>query len=212
MAPLELVETQFKSLGKELIWKANGNGPDELDYTHNELKSIGNSITFQDKDRSNRQEILEILSSLCKTVALRATNRCLVGSVISVKIKNKGGLEAKNYIKQITLPKPINTFEEIFFEATKVFDMIWEEQVIKFIGITLSKLTNQFETSYQTSIFDKEKEVSKAQDIINQVNKKFKTNILKTGEEVRLNKIKKQNQSRYIESDRIIKHFDDDYK
>lgn len=108
------VHSVVGTMAKGLIWRANGNGQDELDLSHNDLKSIGNSVTFQDKDRNNRQEILGILSSLVNTVSIRAKNRNQVGSVVTLVIKDKGGLQAKMHRRQVTLPKPINSYDEIF--------------------------------------------------------------------------------------------------
>ena len=65
-----------------------------------------------------------------------------------------------------------------------------------------------FETTYQSSIFDEEVEKSKIEDIVSNVNRKLKEKAVVTGKEARLNIKKNNNQSRYIESDRIIKHYD----
>ena len=198
-------------LGKtatELIWQANGGGSAEINKEHNALKGIGNSKTFMVMDLSNRSEILKEISALVEKVSHRAIKRNMVGKVVSVSIKVKGGLEIKAKSKQITLQRPINSHEDILKVAIALFDKLWKENTIKFVGVHLGKIEDIFETTYQSSVFDVEVEKSKIEEIVSDVNRKMGSKSIVTGKEARLNIKKTQNQSRYIESDRIIKHYD----
>lgn len=192
----------------DLVWHAHGNGDDEVDVSHNDLKGIGNEVTFNEYDKSERKDILETLSHLVHMVSTRAKNRNAVGYVVSVHFKEKGGKEVKAVRKQRTLQVPINEYDDILKVAISLFDELWQEQTLKLVGVHLGKLTNMFEATYQTSIFDKNVEKSKTQKIVDDINRQFKSKVVVSGKEGALNLNKKNNQSRYLESDRIIKHYD----
>lgn len=201
------IEDMEMILGKSIVDIINnirGNGSDEINTEHNDLKGIGNSITFQDKDRSTRREILDMLSHMCEKVSGRMYNRNMAGSVISVAIKPKGGKEVKATRKQRTLSRPIHTFDEIYEEATRLLDELWNGETLKFIGVHVTKLDNIFDTTIQASIFDEVKEVSKTEMIIKEVNKELKKKVLTSLTELEKSEYIKQNQSRFIESDKLI--------
>lgn len=210
-ADVEDVESVLGIKSQHLIDQANGIGDDEINFERNELKGIGNSRTFMREDLFERKDILEQLASLVALASHRAVIRNMVGWVVSISIKKKGGKEVKAIRKQTTLSRPINSYEDILNEATKLFDSIWDESPLKFIGVSLGHLEDMFSSTYQASIYDKEKKLTKSEEIIHEVNRKFKSKVLKSGTEHQKSEYKKLNQSRYLESDRIIKHYDKDY-
>lgn len=210
-ADVEQVDKVLGIKSQNLIDQANGKGEDKLNFERNELKSIGNSKTFMVEDLVERQDILEMLGSLVALTSHRAKIRNLVGWVVSVSIKKNGGKEIKPIIKRKTLKRAINSYDDIMKEATMIFDSIWDEAPLKFIGVQLDNLDDMFSTTYQSSIFDKEKKYNKTEEIINEVNKKFNKKVIKTATEHQKYQYKKLNQSRYLESDRIIKHYDKNY-
>ena len=189
------------------IQNANGKGSDEIDLSRNELKSIGNSITFQDYDKNNQLEILEIIANLCKLIEARAKNRNVVGNVVAVAIKVSGNKEIRAKSKQKTLSIPMQDYDDIYNEAKALFHNLWDGSTIKFVSVTLNKIENMFETSFQMEI-GKEVKETKQKQIIKNVNNKFKNKVLYLGNEQLLKTNEKKNQTRYIESDKIIKHYD----
>ena len=189
---------------KSIIKNANGEANDIIDKKMNDLKGIGNSITFQDEDKFHRSDILKILSELTQVVSHRATMRNMLGSVVSVAIKEAGGKEIKSKRKQVTLKRSIQTYEDIFKEVTMLFDSLWDERPIKFVGVHLTKLSGMFTSTYQMGIFDNEVEKSKIEDIVDNINRKLLSKDLLTGKELTLNIKRNQNQTRYLESDRLI--------
>ncbi len=193
-------------VGEKLIDNVNERGSDIIDSSMNDLKGIGNSMTFMDKDRYTRGEILEIISHLSNMVSTRLNNRNMSCSVISVVIK-EGGLKAKVYRKQTTLNRPIRSFDEIFKESRYLFDQIWEENGIKFASVHVTKLSDIFHSTYQTSIFDDKKIKTKSSKIMDSINNKLGKKALTSLEEAEKTFEKKQNQSRFLESDKIIKRF-----
>lgn len=82
------------------------------------------------------------------------------------------------------------------------------EQSLKFIGLRITELYDKNDYSYQGSIFDKEQKTSVSMGVLDKVNSLMGKKVVMTGTEL-LNKNKKQqHQSRFIESDRIVKRFD----
>ncbi len=204
---VDQIKDLMGKVGPELVWKANGGGSAEIDKSHNQLKGIGNSKTFMVEDLTDRKEILENLSLLVRKVSYRAVSRNMVGKVVSVAIKESGGKEVRARSKQVTLRRPINSYEDIFDECIRIFDSLWKEESIKFIGVHLAKVEDMYETTFQMSAFDEEEELSKIDQLIKDVNRKMKSKSVVTGKEAEMNIKKKQNQSRYLESDRALKHF-----
>ena len=188
-----------------LLWNIKGNGSDKIDIKHNDIKEISNSITFQWGDKSSKEEIIKTLKTLVQVVAERVNNRNAVGKVISVAIKSSGGKEVKLKSKQKTLIKPISDFDEIMKYAINLFDELWDENSIKFIGVSLGKLEDKYSLTYQGSIFDTKEKTSKIEKIIKDTNRALKSNVTMNAKEYLDRQNKKRKQSRYIESDRLIK-------
>lgn len=196
-------------VGPILVAQANGFGSDEIDSSMNDLKGIGNSITFQWGDKHDKKEILEVFYQLCSMVSHRALSRNVVGYVVAVMLKESGGKEVKAVRKQTTLVKPINSHEEIYEVVKRLFDQLWNGDTIKFVGIHLGKLANMFDTTYQTNIFEEDVDNrTEVEKLISKVNKQLKTKAVVTATEGKLTLDKNRNQSRYIETDRLISHKD----
>ena len=201
----EDIDDILGAIGWSLVQNVNENGPDEIDISMNELKGIGNSITFMDRDRHIRKEILEIIKVLCESVSIRLNNRNMAGKVLRVVYKPRGGLEVKARSRQLTLPRPISTVQEIFHYATIIFDELWKEESVKFAGVSISKLSDIFENTYQQSIFDEKIKKSKVEDLMYKLNAKLGHKTLISLREASENIKKTQNQSRFLEADRLVK-------
>ncbi len=165
-------------------------------------------MTFQDGDKFERKEILEILDSLIEMVAQRMKNRNLYGKIISVYLKNSDAKLHKRNSLQKTLFRPIGSYAEIKKEAIQLFDRQWHEQSIKFIGIRMTGLVDKYDISYQSSLFDKQEKKSLSMGVMEKVNAFLGKKVLMSGTELLKREHKAQNQSRYIETDRVISRFD----
>lgn len=204
-ADVNHLEKIIGSIAKSIIKNANGDGNDVIDNKMNDLKGIGNSVTFQDEDKYHRKDVLEILSDLTQLVSHRATIRNMLGLVVAVSIKETGGKAIKAKRKQVTLKRPIHKYEDIYKIVVSLFDELWDERPLKFAGVHLGKLSGMFTSTYQMSFFDNEVEKSKIEDIIDGINTSLERKGLLTGKELKMNIKRKQNQSRYLENDRVIK-------
>lgn len=192
----------------EIIWNnVHEKGSDEIDSKMNDLKGIGNSITFMNEDKSNRSEILEVIKHLCNTISIRLNNRNMSGFVVSLLLKGTGGLNAKVVRRQVTLKRPISKKEDIFKVAIGILDDIWNEKPIKFTGVHITKLINIYENTFQQSIFEKIEPKSKIDDILAIINTKIGYKSITSLKETSENIKKKQKQSRYLETDRVVEKY-----
>lgn len=187
---------------KGIILEAQGNGNDQLNYEHNDLKNIGNELTFLTYDIDNRKEILLILRSLCVKVSKRAKNRNTLPEVISCSIRDTNKTW---HSKQKTISVVSNDEDIIFKEASKLFEILWNEEPIRGIGVRLHKLVNEFDYGKQLSIFttpeDESSQTIKIKNIINDVNYQLRDKKLKLASEYSKEKKKQNIQMRYLQED-----------
>ena len=69
----------------------------------------------------------------------------------------------------------------------------------------MSNIKNMFDITQQKSIYDMNKVKSKEETLIDDLNSQLKFKGLKLGREVEMDQIKEQKQSKYLESDRLLK-------
>lgn len=194
-------------LGKnteKYILNARGKGLDKLNLEHNNLQEIGNSMVFPGGPKSNIEEITSVLNKLCKLVSQRMFDRSLIAYKISVNIRSNQG----NQSKQMSLVVPLKDKVDILRFALKLLNQIWKQQPIYFLGVSLGKLQNILATSYQGSIFETNLMLSMSEEIVKKVNHKFQKIVVKTGKQWQLSHQKPLMQTKYIESNKIMKHFD----
>ncbi len=191
----------FRNRLSSFINEARGNGTDKLTYEHNNLKGIGNELTFPIYDFYERSEIYKVIKSLANKISLRAQNRSVVGFTLTIIIRSVSKVWKG---KQMKLVEPTNDAETIYKNAIVLFEKLWKEQPIRGVGLRLTNLINEFDHFKQLTIFDtyeERQQETKVNNIINDINKKAGKVILKTGYRVSKEKIKESVQSRYLEDD-----------
>ncbi|QBF34587.1 DNA polymerase IV [Mycoplasmopsis phocirhinis] len=191
----------FKSQTSVFIEEAKGNGKIGLNYARNELKSIGNELTFLSIDLDDRTELLKILYQLSLKVSTRAINRNMLGYSVTVSLRS---IEKVWRRKQLTLKHPINAADEIYKNGTNLFNQLFKEQMIRGIGIKLSQLVNEFDIGKPQSLFEDQKtpDTNKLKILVDDLNKKIRKKVLKTGIEFEKDKVKENVQNRYLKNDR----------
>ncbi|BAP00877.1 DNA-damage repair protein MucB [Mycoplasmopsis californica HAZ160_1] len=190
----------FRSQTRSFIQQAKGEGSDNLNYEHNELKSIGNELTFLSVDLDDRNEILKILYKLCEKVSLRAQNRNLRGYVITLSIRS---LDRAWKRKQISLKTPINNVEEIYDEGVKIFNKLFNDQLIRGIGIKLSSLVNELDLALPQSLFDNNiEQKSELKNLVDKINLKIKKKSLSLGNEFAKDVTKNSIHTRFMDEDK----------
>ncbi|WP_096386129.1 Y-family DNA polymerase [Mycoplasmopsis bovigenitalium] len=182
------------------INQARGISSDNLNYEHNDLKSISNELTFMSIDLDEREQIYKIIYNLCQKVALRAYNRNALGYVISVSVRSTNRVWTR---KQITLDYPTNDLNFIYEKARILFNQLFDEEYIRGVGVKLSRLVNEFDVSKKISLFEDENidNSNKLKNIIKDINSKMKKKVIKTGDEFVRNKTKENIQNRYLSED-----------
>ncbi|WP_029608462.1 Y-family DNA polymerase [Mycoplasma simbae] len=200
--------TVFRSLTKDYVLQARGEGPNKLNYEHNELKSIGNELTFLSFDIDEREEILKILYQLCKKVSLRAKNRNLLGYVITFSMRT---VDKTWFRKQQSIKIPTNDTEEIYEIGSRIFNKVFNDEYIRGIGIKLSSLVNEFDTYKPQSLFDTNVQTNTIEkdqitQLIDKINTKIKKKGLKIASEFVKDEIKDNIHSRYLDTDLEVKN------
>lgn len=192
----------YRKRTKNFIDEPNGEGEDNLTYNHNDLKGIGNEITFSGYSLDIRKDIYSTIKKLAKKVSRRAINRNSLGSVLVLTIRSEQGKWSN---KQTKLDPASNDEEVIYNKAIDIFERTWNEKPIKGVGIRLNGLINEFDYFRQLTIFENDNEEDSLEEktniIIKMVNSKMRKKVLKTGYEFEREKVKEGIQSRFIPDD-----------
>ncbi|MGY6172562.1 Y-family DNA polymerase [Candidatus Mycoplasma pogonae] len=200
-------ETIQAILGKRaLSLRANalGKGDDKIITERNDLKQIGNSVTFAQAYLDSRALILDVVKQICLKVATRLINRNSYATVFTFEFKLQNH---KNFTKRITVEKPLHNFDDLYTIALKLFDKYWDEKPLRGIGFSAANIIDNFHQTIQMTIFEQSetKTTLKVAKIINDINQKFTTKQVDSLQNYAKNFRKKQVQSRLLEEDFILK-------
>lgn len=151
--------------------KANGRDYSKINYSKNELKSVGNSTTFEN-DSNDEVFIKQMLKKLSIEVAMRAQKRQLLSKSISITIKYT---REKSKTKQTIIDKYTNSAETIYSTALLLFDDIYHGEMIRLVGVSLNNVVHKENLNQQISLFDyhdheNNRGVDQIEEIIEQIN------------------------------------------
>ncbi|WHQ36592.1 DNA polymerase IV [Spiroplasma sp. SV19] len=199
---LPLLETILGKPAISFVERAKGGGSDKLLFEHNKLKQIGNETTLE-YDLGDFEEIKNKIYLLSKHVSQRAQKRTMVGNVVYVTLKNTN---RKRFTKQQTIPKYTNLLDDIYSTAISLFDQFWMGQPIRLIGVGLRGIISKYDIKEQISFdslsnFQSESSTVK---LIKEINKKYRKDILLTGQKLVELKYVLQAQTKYIQADQRI--------
>lgn len=147
----DLITLHLKSHGKMLWEYANGIDDSPVCSTPAEAKGIGNSITLS-RDVTSEEEAGPILHSLAEKVSERLRSAHQRAGNICVEIKYS---DFRSVSRQTQLDTPVNTTENIYREARRLFHTLWNHEPVRLLGIRTAKLVSETEP-VQLSIFDME--------------------------------------------------------
>lgn len=164
-----LLASHFKKQGTTLWNYANGIDTGQLSKSNSAIKSIGNSVTLHE-DVTDADTAKTILLSLCETVGARIRADHTKISVISVTIMD---CDFNQQYRQCTLVAPTNITEEIYDQARRLFDALWDFSPIRLLGVSTSHTTDQ--TARQVSLFDdgQEERLAHLNDAVDAIREKF---------------------------------------
>ncbi len=179
-----ILTMHLKSHGR-LLWEfANGIGNDHVEPEPAEAKGIGNSTTLPE-DLETEEEAEPVLRSLAESVSGRLRKAGQKAGMLSVEIKYYN-FESVSHQKQ--LQKPVICGEDIYREALKLFEELWDGRPIRLLGIRTSKLADESEPE-QMSLFDagfqadavKRAKKKKINDALKKVQEKYGEDIVIRG-------------------------------
>jgi len=145
---VKILKSYLKRHG-EVIWEfANGRDVSLVEAEPPENKGYGNSTTIA-FDVTDEKTAKLVLLSLSETVAARLRKHGKKAELISVSIKNN---ELHTVSHQAVLPVPSDITYEIYREACRLFDELWDQSPIRHLGIHTGKLGEG--GARQLNIFD----------------------------------------------------------
>ena len=152
--------------------KANGKDYSKINVAHNELKSIGNSTTFE-RDSQDEEFIKSVFRDLAQEVSSRAKTRDLVGNSISITLKYT---REKSKTKQMIIDDYTQDFDTIYATSLLLFESIYGGEMLRLVGISLNNVKHVEELQQQISLFDhtqlqaSKKEINETDEVIHRLN------------------------------------------
>lgn len=125
------------------------------DIKYSEVKSIGNSSTIP-YDVVDREDAYRYLLSLSESVGMRLRAIEMRAFVVAINIKTNG---FKTIQKQRKLLYTIGTTNDIYEEAKRLFDLLWDQTPIRHLGVRVSHLQEDLPRQLYLLQEDDEKKV-----------------------------------------------------
>lgn len=149
--------------------KANGKDYSKVNSNHNQLKSIGNSTTFEE-DSNDIEFLKKQFKELSKEVSMRAQKRNMVSNSISITMKYT---REKSMTRQTIHDYYFNDFETIYSLALLLFEKNYHGEYLRLVGVSLNNVIEKTQVNEQLSLFqtieiqDEEDEIDKLLNTIN---------------------------------------------
>lgn len=171
---LDFLIRHFKSMGK-LMWEyANGIDNSVVESDYGNPKSISNSVVLP-YDYTNLEDIYKVLRNLSFDTGRKLREKKMYAPNVNIWVRFH---DFSKVSKQITLDNLINSDEDIYMNALKLFDKVWtpdSDKKIRGLCVGVSNLTDVYKV--QLSIFnqvnvDNEKK-DDLQKTLDDIRKKF---------------------------------------
>ena len=166
----------FKNQSNRMIEMACGIDYSVVDSSTYIPKGIGHEITLE-KDTTSKQELYKHLFLLSEMVGKRLRKQEQYANVICVILKDNF---FKRRSKQRKIKNATNITSEIYKISKEIFDSFYTGEMVRLIGIRLDDLVDN--SMYQTSLFDdfeKREKEEKIDKVIDELNKKLGSNVIK---------------------------------
>lgn len=167
----EKIRTIFQKNTFVIYQRANGKDFSKINYQKNELKSVGNSITFE-KDSSDEEFIKSVFHSLSQEVSSRAKKRDLVSNSISITLKYS---REKSKTKQTIIDQYTNDSDIIYATALLLFESTYNGENLRLVGVSLNNVIHQHDINVQLSLFNnnqniQSKNIDQTEQLIRKLN------------------------------------------
>ena len=148
---LNVLQTALKPVHGRLVWEY-ANGIDREPVRPNDSvvqKGVGNSTTTA-FDVTEREDALMFILALTERVARRLRKLFSFARTVHISIRR----EDLTFVgHQHRLDRWIGTTDEIFYEAVRLFDQLWEGEPLRHLGVHVGELARA--DHLQTSVFDR---------------------------------------------------------
>lgn len=169
--------------GVRLHLRANGEDtrvvdPDSIYDT----KSVGNSTTLP-ADETDMDELLKTIDKLCGKVAERLAAKRLAGPTVSIQIRDA---DWHNHSRSKSIANAVYLKEDIVDIAQALFERHWDGAPVRLLGVTVSNVIDQKESSQQLSIFNFEEHAKDEPilELVEKLERKFGKGAIKRGIDV----------------------------
>ena len=164
-----LIKKRFGVVGEDLYNKLNGIDDNEVSSIDDlkQIKSIGNGTTTL-VDVKTKYDMKSVVMFLCDEIATRLRSRNLKGETIHVSLR-KSDLTWTS--KSHTINSPTNTAKDIYNEAIKIIDTMWQVgTLIRSVRVSICNLCN---TNDQINFFDTNKNKDNLNKAIDKIRQKY---------------------------------------
>ncbi len=166
--PIPLLTKRFGVIGERL--HEMGLGWDEspvvpLDEAE-DAKSISHSVTLEE-DTSDPSLLGKVLSQLSERVSRRMRRDGFYGKRVTLTVRYS---DFYTFSKQKTLSQWINSGNEIFHQATEIFESIPHPKPIRLLGVGMALLKKEW---CQLGLFEKREKNDKLLEAMDRVNDRF---------------------------------------
>lgn len=176
-ADINLLTRYFKSMGKLMHEYANGIDDSSVVRPVPKNQGIGHSTTLPE-DVCDIVGLKKVIRKLSNMVGIRLREEGKYARVVSVQLKNNNFF---NYQHQVKLTNPISSNDDIYENACELLRSMWKGDPIRLVGVRVSDFTDK--TYEQISLFeevDKKEKRDKVQKTIDEINKKYGSNTIKS--------------------------------
>lgn len=148
---IDFLIRHFKSMGKMMWEYANGIDNSSVESERGNPKSISNSVVLP-YDYSNINDIYGILKYLAIQTGKKLREKKMYSPNVGIWIKFH---DFSKVSKQVTLDRLINSDSDIYDNAIKLFDKLWDidaEKKVRALCVFVANLTDKYRM--QLSLFD----------------------------------------------------------
>lgn len=173
----------FKNNIDKILLRAHGKDDSEIIIDH-EVKSISQSVTLLE-DIVDYDEIKGVFMSLSRSLERRLKDEGKIGYVLYITIKL---FDFNQIVRSKKLDNPIYNKNDVFEHTMQLFDLNWNDEPIRLLGIGLSKLIDAKEHMPQLNLFETNV-YDETEEILNSLNKMIGNGNLKRASDI----LKKKN-------------------
>ncbi|MDI9519167.1 MAG: DNA polymerase IV [Erysipelotrichaceae bacterium] len=168
----------FKNNLEKILLRAHGKDDSEIIIDH-EVKSISQSVTLLE-DIVDYDEIKGVFMSLSRSLERRLKDEGKIGYVLYITIKL---FDFNQIVRSKKLDSPIYNKNDIFEHTMQLFDLNWNDEPIRLLGIGLSKLIDAREHMPQLNLFETNV-YDETEEVLNSLNKMIVNGNLKRASDI----------------------------